>query len=151
MVKRPICVNCNSNERVRSTGAQSKKVYYWKCKTCKAEWPQERPSDDAPSTSTQDATLPLPVIPKPRLQRPRPYYCGLCGQIKKGHECTAPKKSPKEKKRKAKEEEKEGDDSDDLDVVGALELLRSIPLPEGWSPEKTNRETASRETASLGA
>ena len=146
-------MNCNSNERVRSTGAQSKKIYYWKCKTCKAEFTKERPEDDdtgGPSFSNNDS-LPLPIppsVPKPRLQRPRPYYCGLCGQIKKGHVCTAPKKSPKENKRKAKQEKDEdNEDNDDLDVVGALELLRSIPLPEGWSPEKTT----DRETASLGA
>jgi hypothetical protein len=130
---RPVCKNCDSNDRVRSTGAQSKKTYYWKCNTCKARWTGYRPFD-----SQADTNILSSAIHKPRLQRPRPYYCGRCGQIKKGHECTAPKSSPKKEKKETKDEA----DFDFLDAVGAIELLRSYPIPDSWSSNETHTNTA---------
>ena len=85
---RPPCPKCIDSTWVRSKSGGSAMKYYYKCKTCKAEWMQFPPESEHVKEGGD------PEITFPKEKRSKQYSCSKCGAMpKKGHICKA-KSSP---------------------------------------------------------
>lgn len=133
MKPKPPCPVCTSTQWVKTIAGGSKGVYRYVCYAHpkSVEWQQIPPHKQV---SNESLRLKMKDTGVQRARRD--YRCGLCGQIKKGHVCTGPKRpstSAEDRDADASDvcADREDSDSDDelhLPPLPAV-LLLAMPVP----------------------